>query len=210
MSTSDNEKYAWFDPWVEEERYGDIALTLAKINSAEEFLAMAGAQLLPGTLHGVSAVALGYTSDHVLVGAMPVPGKPGWVLGVESHSCAGFEKAGGLSVPGGMAVAFYCNETSGHWFIWAEGGVTVAEYRFETCVPIVDAIDGSDPQRLVVLMRKAGLDPEDRTHPCAAAAALVEVITGEGDTPGVVITEDLLEKGEFTVGAVPLLRTDSA
>jgi hypothetical protein len=135
---------------------------------------------------------------------MPMQDKPDWVLGVESHSNVGYEKASELSVPGGLAVAIYCNETSGHWFTWAEGGVAVAEYRFETgaCMPTADAIDGSDPQRLVAMMRAAGLDPEDTTRPCAAAAALVEVITGTGDTHGVVITKDELENGVFTVGAV--------
>jgi hypothetical protein len=204
MSTSDNGKYEWFDPWVEEERYGNITLTLARIGSAEEFLAVVGAQLLPGTCYGVTALALGYTDDHELIGARPAPGRHGWVLGAEGLASFGYDKVGELSEPGGIAMALHCNEESGHWFTWAEGGVTIAEYRFEAGarMPIADAVDGSDPQRLVAMMRNAGLDPDDTPRPCAAAAALIEAITQEGDTPGVVITRDVLEKGEFTAGAI--------
>jgi hypothetical protein len=81
----------------------------------------------------------------------------------------------------------------------------VATYRFEDgdCVPAVEAIDGSDPQRLVAMMSQAGLDPDDTDHPAAATAALIEAITREADAPGFVITPDALEKGEFTAAAVP-------
>jgi hypothetical protein len=37
----------------------------------------------------------------------------------------------------------------------------------------------------------------------ANAATLIEVITREGDIPGVVITEEILDEAGFTAGSVP-------
>ena len=142
---------------------------------------------------GVPELADGSTLDHVLVGAIPAPGRHGWVLAAESPAAISYEKASELSVPGGTAAAFHCTEESGASFIWAEGGVTVAELSLTDG----DIIDGRDQQRLLEIMRETGLRPDDTTHPCATAAALLEAITG------VAISRSLLEETKFTSGSVP-------
>lgn len=193
-SKHDNTTYEWLDAWVAD-LGGAITLALAGIGSPEKFLELVGAQPRPDerASRGVPGLADGSTLDHVLIGAIPAPGKRGWVLTAESPAAVSYEKAVELSVPGGTAAAFHCTEESGASFIWAEGGVSLAELSLTDG----DVIDGTDQQRLLELMRETGLDPDDTTHPCATAAALLEAITG------VLITRKVLEETNFTTGSVP-------
>ena len=99
-----------------------------------------------------------------------------WVLGAESPTCVSYEKAGKLSVAGGMAVALHFTEESGGRFNWTSNGITLAELSLTDGADA--GIDGNDPQRLLEVLRSAGLDTDGTTEPCAAALALLEVITG--------------------------------
>lgn len=195
-NSTPTDSYRWLDPWVEEYLDGAITLTVTGISSTEEFLALVGAQLVSGEREampgGIRALADGGTNDRLLVGVMTAPGKPDWVLGAESPGAVSYERAGELSGPGGIAVAFHCNEESGAYFVWAEGGDVLADLSPSDG----DVLDGNDPQRLVEIMRQTGLVSSFATHPCATAAALLEVITG------VVITRQVLAEGEFTCGTV--------
>src|SRR5579863_2566665 len=192
-SEHDNTTHEWLDAWVAD-LGGAITLALAGIGSPEKFLELVGAQPRPDDEpRGVPGLADGSTLDHVLIGAIPAPGKHGRGLAAESPAAVSYEKAAELSVPDGTAAVFHCTEESGASFIWAEGGVTLAELSLTDG----DVIDGSDQQRLLELMRETGLDPDDTAHPCATAAALLEAITG------VVITRQVLEETKFTTGSVP-------
>jgi hypothetical protein len=194
ISTSmPNMKYAWFDPWVGS--YVEaIGLTVARIGSPEKFLSLVGAEPLgdkePG---GVLALADGSTFDQALVGVVPVPEGPGWVLGAESPSNVCYWKAEQLSVAGGLAVALHYTEDSGGRFNWTGSGITLAEFSLTDGADA--GVDGSEPRRLLEALRTAGLSTDGTTEPCAAALALFEVITGA------VITQEILG-GEFTVGSV--------
>jgi hypothetical protein len=187
-------KYAWFDPWVES-CLEAIGLTVARISSPEKFLKLVGAEPLaddePG---GVLALADGSTCDQALVGVVPVPGGPGWVLGAESPSCVCYWKAQELSEAGGMAAALHFTEDSGGRFHWTANGMTLAEFSLTDGAAA--GIDGTDPERLLEMLATAGLGADGTTEPGAAALALFEVIAGA------VITQEVLAGG-FTVGSVP-------
>jgi hypothetical protein len=127
------------------------------------------------------------------VGVVPAPGRPGWLLGAESPSSVCYWKAEQLSVAGGTAVALHYTEDSGGRFNWTSDRITVAEFSLTDGADA--GIDGSDPQRLLTALRRAELDTDGTTEPCAAALALFEVITGA------VITQEVLG-AKFTVGSV--------
>jgi len=187
------DRYGWFDDWVGAYLDWDITLTPAMISSPKRFLELVGAEFLPSKEPcGLPALADEGDSEHVLVGVAPAPGNPGWVLGAESPAGVSYEKVSELSVPG-VAVSFHCNEDSGAWFTWAEDGDLLVEFSLTDG----GVIDGSDPERFVAKMREAGLDPDDVAHPCAAAALLIEMITG------VTITPEILETTKFISGSVP-------
>jgi hypothetical protein len=195
-------KYEWLDPWVEEFVQGAIAFTVARSDSPEKFLAgSVGARLLSLKLRGVPALAAERPPDRVLVGVMPAPGKPGWILAAESPGVI-YEKASQLSA-GGVAVAVHSTQDSGVWLKWAERGADVAELSL-TDDDVDDVIVSNDPPGLAQQMRAAGLNTDyTANHPCAAAAILIEMITRDGDIPGVVITRHDLETAEFTTGSLP-------
>jgi len=193
MSMSADTKHAWFGPWVDTYLQA-IGLTLAKIRSPEKFLELIAAEPRPGDQPGgVLALADESTLSQALIGAVLVPGGPGWILGAESPSCVCYWKAGRLSAAGGMTVALHYTEDSGGRFHWASNGVTIAEFSLTDGADA--GIDGSDPQRLLQALRTAGLGTDGTTDPCTAALALFEVITGT------VVTRRILE-GHFTVGSV--------
>ncbi len=115
-------KYGWLDEWFEANLGEALTLTLARISSPEAFLKAIGARSLPGdegTLSGVTALADGNGHEHVLVGVIPAPGKPGWVLAAESPSHVGYLKASELSVKGDV-VALCGTEDGGVSFVWAK------------------------------------------------------------------------------------------
>lgn len=91
--------------------------------------------------------------------------------------------------------ALYSSEDGGVSFVWAKGGIVLAE--FSPTHDDVSAIDGSDPQELADVMHRAGIDAGDAAHPLATAARLIEAITG------VAITREILEGAAFTPGSVP-------
>jgi hypothetical protein len=141
-------RYGWLDEWAEANLSEALTVTVARIDSPEAFLTAIGARLLPAgesRLRGVTALADANTPERVVVGVIPAPGKPGWVLAAESLSHVGYLKASELSAKGGVA-ALYSTEDGGVSFIWAKDGLVLAE--FSPTHDDVSAIDGSDPQEL--------------------------------------------------------------
>jgi uncharacterized protein YciI len=198
MTDTDAMTYEWLDDWIWDQLDGSLTLVVAQAASPEEFLTAAGAapdgQVVTGVAEVVNGATgsegpHGWTLTSVLTGATTVA--PGWVLGAEVQ--ADPARLAALSASGTL-VMFGSTVNADDRFDWWEHGVQVAEAELSG----TDHLYGSDPGRLTAVLAEAGLGPAGTGRAAAAAAAVIERITG------VVITEEILETGKFTVGKVAL------
>src|ERR1700722_2246989 len=205
---SDRPDYEWLEGWFLDE--GNLAgvagLTIARIDSPDRFLRLAGALPPFQTVYGVPALSRESPPGWGLVGAAPALGKDGrviegLVLGAECPGISSYESAARLSGHGGEVLAFHYN-LGQDWLKWAVDGVVQTE--FSLWIGTGTLYGGGGEHGPADLMRRAGLTvlgPDDRTDdPCAAAAALMTAMFG------VMITPELLQEGAFDSGAVKLPR----